>query len=124
VTESGSYFPRGELIRLKAAVYLTQEGRATTVFIVHVDLSAREGFSDALSATFRDVFYPTIVKQHGFVEARLLVATAAGCRTHRLVIEFEREELQREWISSGAHQTVWERLEPSIALCSVDTFSA
>ena len=93
------------------------------MFILHVDLTAKAGLSDALMATYRDVFCPAIAKQPGFLETKLLRSKPPMARTHRLVIVFEKEELQKQWVATDLHQEAWKELKGNIAkVCSVDFF--
>jgi heme-degrading monooxygenase HmoA len=92
------------------------------MFILHVDLSVKSGMTEALKSTYRGVFCPAISEQPGFSETKLLRAKSSEARTHRLVIEFESEELQKKWVATNLHQEVWPQMEAAIAQYSVDYF--
>jgi heme-degrading monooxygenase HmoA len=92
------------------------------MFILHVDLTVKSGMTEALKGTYRDVFCPAISKQPGFSETKLLQAKPPGARTHRLVIGFEKEELQKKWVATDLHQQVWPKMEANIEKYSVDFF--
>jgi heme-degrading monooxygenase HmoA len=94
------------------------------MFILHVDLKVKPGRADALKATYRDVFIPAITKQPGFAETKLLQARSDEARTHRLIIAFEKEELQKKWLATDLHQKVWPEMETNIAQYSVDLFDS
>jgi len=94
------------------------------MFILHVDLSVKEGMTKALEGTYRDVFVPAISKQAGYSEAKLLRAISSEAHSHRLVIAFESEELQKKWVATDLHQQVWPKMEMNIAEYSVDSFKS
>ena len=92
------------------------------MFILHVDLSVKAGMTKALESTYRDVFVPAISKQAGFSEAKLLKAISSEAHSHRLVIAFEREELQKKWVATDLHQQVWPKMDANIAQFSVHNY--
>jgi heme-degrading monooxygenase HmoA len=94
------------------------------MFILHVDLTAKPGRFSALETIFRGVFCPAITRQPGFTETRLLLAKFPDeNRSHRLVIAFEKEECQREWVRTSLHKQVSEELNDNIkAVYSTEYF--
>jgi heme-degrading monooxygenase HmoA len=92
------------------------------MFILHADLSVKPGMTKALEGTYRDVFVPAISKQAGFSEVKLLRAISSEANSHRLVIAFEREELQKKWVATDLHQEVWLKMEASIIQFSVHKY--
>jgi heme-degrading monooxygenase HmoA len=98
--------------------------KAKPMFILHVDVKVKPGMADALNATYHNVFLPAIAKQPGFCDTKLLQARSVETRTHRLVIAFEKEELQKKWVATDLHQEVWPKMEANIAQYSVDFFDS
>jgi heme-degrading monooxygenase HmoA len=92
------------------------------MFILHVDLSAKEGMTKALEGTYRDIFVPAVSKQEGFSEAKLLRAISSEAHSHRLVIAFDSEELQKKWVATDLHQQVWPKMDANIAQFSVHNY--
>ena len=84
------------------------------MFILHVDVSVKPGMTKALEGTYRDVFVPAISKQAGFSEVKLLRAISSEGHSHRLVIAFEREELQKQWVATDLHQQVWPKMDANM----------
>jgi heme-degrading monooxygenase HmoA len=80
------------------------------MFTLHVDLSVQPGMTKALEGTYRDVFAPAISKQAGFSETKLLRALSSEAHSHRLVIAFESETLQKKWVATDLHQEVWPKM--------------
>jgi heme-degrading monooxygenase HmoA len=89
------------------------------MFILHVDLSVKPGMTKALEGTYRDVFVPAISKQAGFSETKLLRSISSEAHSHRLVIAFEREELQKKWVATDLHQEVWPKMDANMSQFSV-----
>jgi|HubBroStandDraft_6_1064221.scaffolds.fasta_scaffold1227595_1 heme-degrading monooxygenase HmoA len=85
------------------------------MFVLHVDLSIKPGMTKALESTYRDVFVPAISKQAGFSEVKLLRAIDSETQSPRLVIAFEREELQKKWVATDLHQEVWPKMNANMA---------
>jgi heme-degrading monooxygenase HmoA len=92
------------------------------VFVLHADLEAKPGLADALAVAYHDTFLPAIAAQPGFWEARLLRKRSPAFCSYRLVIVFETEALQRQWVATDLHKAAWTRMQSSIAGWSVNTF--
>ncbi|MBI4875517.1 MAG: antibiotic biosynthesis monooxygenase [Acidobacteria bacterium] len=87
---------------------------------LHVDLEVDPAKEKELVANFRNVFRPTIRKQPGFADVKLLKlrSTLAGqapanC-SWRLLICFQSEELRLQWVKSDDHQKAWPTLEKTL----------
>ena len=89
------------------------------MFTLHVDLSVKPGMTKALEVTYRDIFVPAISKQLGFSETKLLKTISPEAHSHRLVIAFESEELQKKWVATDLHQQVWPKMDANMAQFSV-----
>ncbi len=89
------------------------------MFTLHVDVSVKPGMTKALEVTYLDIFVPAISKQEGFSEVKLLRATSSEAHSHRLVIAFEREELQKKWVATDLHQEVWPKMDANMSQFSV-----
>ena len=92
------------------------------MFVLHVDLSVKPAMTKALEVTYRDIFVPAISKQAGFSEAKLLRATSSEVHSHRLVIAFESEELQKKWVATDLHQEVWPKMDANMVQFSVHNY--
>jgi heme-degrading monooxygenase HmoA len=92
------------------------------MFILHVDLSVKPGMTKALEGTYRDVFVPAISKQAGFSETKLLRAISSEANSHRLVIAFESETLQKKWVATDLHQEVWPKMDANMVQFSVHNY--
>jgi heme-degrading monooxygenase HmoA len=89
------------------------------MFVLHVDLSVKPGMAKALEVTYREIFMPAISKQAGFSEVKLLRPISSEAHSHRLVIAFEKEELQKKWVATDLHQEVWPKMEANMAQFTV-----
>ena len=95
------------------------------MFILHLDLAIKQGNDSGFEVFYRDVFYKAIAKQPGFSQTQLLRDKVPQSRTHRLVIAFENEDLQKRWVASELHRDVSARLQEYIAkVCAADSFDA
>jgi len=87
---------------------------------LHVDLEVDPGKQKELVTNFRSVFRPTIRKQTGFVDVKLLKLRSAlagkppGKCTYRLLISFQSEDLRLQWVKSDDHQKAWPTLEKTL----------
>lgn len=90
---------------------------ATQPIQLHVDLEVDPAKTAALEANFKKVFRPTISKQPGFVDVRLLKFRKAmvgeGPKTsfYRLLISFQTEEQRVTWVATADHQKAWPTIE-------------
>jgi len=87
---------------------------------LHVDLDVDTVKEKDLVANFQKVFQPTIRKQPGFVDVRLLkfrkamVGEGPGKWSYRLLISFQTEEQRLKWVASDDHQKVWPTIERNL----------
>ena len=71
-------------------------------------------------ANYRTKFRPTISKQPGFVEVKLLKLNAAmqgpapANTSYRLIISFATEDQRKAWVATAAHQKVWPTIEGTL----------
>jgi heme-degrading monooxygenase HmoA len=89
-----------------------------TAIQLHVDLDVDPAKEKDLVANFKKSFRPTISKQAGFVDVKLLKFREAkvgtkppGSWSYRLLISFQTEELRTKWVASDDHQKVWPQME-------------
>lgn len=95
------------------------------MFVLHLELGVKEGSEAAFEAFYRDVFHQAIAQQPGFSQTQLLRDKTTQSRTHRLVIAFENEELQKGWVATELHHQVSSKMMQLIAkVCSADSFEA
>lgn len=86
---------------------------------LHVDLEVDPAREAELVKTFKTVFKPTISKQQGFVDVKLMklrsvpVGTAPATKW-RLLISFSTEELRLKWVAADDHQRVWPQMEKNL----------
>lgn len=87
---------------------------------LHVDLEVDPARENELLANFRNIFRPTIRKQPGFVDVKLLklrsplVGKPPDNCAWRLLISFQSEELRLQWVKSDDHQKAWPTLERTL----------
>jgi len=87
---------------------------------LHVDLEVDPKREQEMAANFRNVFRPTIRKQPGFVDVKLLklrqaIAGAAPAgMPYRLIISFQTEEQRLTWVKTDDHQRVWPEIEKTL----------
>ncbi len=84
---------------------------------LHVDLDVTPGKEKTLEANFEKTFRPTIGKQPGFVEVKLLkfrkamMGAGPAHSSYRLLISFHTEEQRVTWVASADHQKAWPTIE-------------
>lgn len=84
---------------------------------LHVDLEVDMAKEKELLANFRNTFKPTISKQPGFVEVKLMkfrkamVGNGPGAWNYRLLISFQTEEQRTKWVAADDHQRAWPTIE-------------
>ena len=84
---------------------------------LHVDLDVAPGKEKTLEANFEKTFRPTISKQPGFVEVKLLkfrkamMGAGPAHSSYRLLISFHTEEQRVTWVASADHQKAWPAIE-------------
>jgi len=87
---------------------------------LHVDLEVDPSKEQELMGNYRTKFRPTIMKQPGFVEVKLmkLESAVAGQAppnvTYRLLISFQTEEQRKNWVATAAHQKVWPTIQQTL----------
>ena len=88
---------------------------------LHVDLDVDPAKEKELLGNFRTKFRPTIVKQPGFVEVKLmkLESAVAGKAppnvSYRLLISFQTEDNRKAWVATAAHQKVWPTIQQTLS---------
>jgi len=102
---------------LSAAVPATA---ASTGIQLHVDLNVDPAKEKELVRNFDSTFQPTIRKQAGFIDVKLLklrsVPKGSGPANtnYRLLISFQTEEQRLKWVASVDHQRVWPTIEKNL----------
>ena len=86
---------------------------------LHVDLEVDPAKEAVLVKNFKDVFRPTISKQPGFVEVKLLKMRSAPAgeapkTKWRLLISFQTEEQRLTWVAADDHQRAWPTIEQNL----------
>ena len=93
---------------------------AITGIQLHVDLNVDPAKEKELLKNFTTVFQPTIKKQPGFTDVKLMklrmVAKGAGPANtnYRLLICFQTEEQRVKWVASDDHQRVWPSIDKNL----------
>lgn len=86
---------------------------------LHVDLEVDPAKEAEVLKNYKDIFRPTISKQPGFVDVKLLklrsvpVGDAPKTR-YRLLISFQTEEQRLKWVATDDHQRVWPSIEKNL----------
>ncbi len=71
-------------------------------------------------ANYHKIFSPTIRKQPGFADVKLLKhrsalkGAAPANAPYRLIISFETEEQRLKWVATDDHQRVWPSIESTL----------
>jgi len=111
---------RRQHIGVLAGAALSAAEMASAPIQLHVDLEVDPAKEKELLANFRNVFRPTIRKQPGFVDVKLLKLRSAlagkapdNC-AFRLLISFQTEALRLQWVKSDDHQKAWPTLEKTL----------
>lgn len=87
---------------------------------LHVDMDVDPAREKEMLANYRTQFRPTIRKQPGFVEVKLLklvsvpAGQAPGNANYRLIISFQTEEQRKTWVATADHQKVWPTIEKTL----------
>lgn len=87
---------------------------------LHCDLFVDPKREMEMLANFAKVFRPTIRKQPGFVDVKLLKlrseiqGKAPPNSTYRLIISFRTEEERLTWVATDDHQRAWPAVENTL----------
>lgn len=86
---------------------------------LHVELEVDPAKEADLVKNFKNVFRPTISKQPGFVDVKLLKlrSTPVGDAPKskwRLLISFQTEEQRLKWVAADDHQRAWPTIEQNL----------
>jgi antibiotic biosynthesis monooxygenase (ABM) superfamily enzyme len=87
---------------------------------LHVDLDVSPSREKELVSNFRKTFLPTIRRQPGFVEVKLLKLRSAIAgempqnMNYRLIISFETEAQRKAWTETADHQRAWPAIEKTL----------
>ena len=93
------------------------------VFVLNVDLDVKSGSEKSLENIFGTVFIPAISKQEGFSSTQLLRPRESGA-AYRLVIQFQKQDLQQKWVAQPLHQDVWPQMEANFSNYSVHIYDS
>ena len=100
-----------------AGVAAAAPGAAKDPIQLHVDLDVVPTKQKDLAKAFHEVFKPTISRQPGFVEVKLLklkhavIGQPPANWNYRLLISFQTEEQRQTWVATSDHQRVWPEIE-------------
>ena len=86
---------------------------------LHVELEVDPAKEAELLKNFKSTFKPTISKQPGFVDVKLLKMRSAPVgeapkTKYRLLISFQTEEQRLKWVAADDHQRVWPTIEKTL----------
>ncbi len=87
---------------------------------LHVDLDVDAAKEKELVSNFQTIFKPTIRKQPGFVEVKLMKlrkamkGSAPANTSYRLLISFQTEAQRVTWVATADHQRVWPSIEKNL----------
>jgi heme-degrading monooxygenase HmoA len=108
------------LTAMAAAAVPASLPAAATAIQLHVDLEVDPAKEKELAANFEKIFKPTISKQPGFVEVKLMklrsvpVGKPSGSWNYRLLISFQTEDQRLKWVAHDEHQRVWPTIEKTL----------
>jgi len=75
---------------------------------LHIYLTAKPGQEAALEKLYKDVFYPAVSKQPGFIASQLM--RKPNSSDYILRHMFKTEELRMKWVATPEHQKAWPEL--------------
>ena len=87
---------------------------------LHVDLYVDPAKEQQMVQNYHKVFKPTISRQPGFVEVRLIrfrevkFGKPPAPTKYRLIISFQTEEQRTTWVASADHQKAWPTIEGTL----------
>ena len=86
---------------------------------LHVELDVDPAKEAEMVKNFHQTFKPTISKQPGFVDVKLLklrkVPLGGPPKTNwRLIISFKTEEQRLTWVATDDHQRAWPTIETTL----------
>jgi heme-degrading monooxygenase HmoA len=111
---------RSLLVMAAFAAALTMESAVGKEPIqLHVDLEVDPAKEAEILKNYKDIFRPTISKQPGFVDVKLLKLRStpkgeAPKTRYRLLISFQTEEQRLKWVASDEHQRAWPTIEKNL----------
>ena len=82
---------------------------------LHIYLTAKPGQEKELERVYKQVFYPAVSRQEGFLSSQLMRKPNTPEYTVRLA--FKAEELRMKWVASADHQKAW----PALSALSAKT---
>ena len=96
---------------------------------LHVDLNVDPAREAELLTNYRTKFRPTISKQPGFVEVKLMKLDSAPAgkapanTNYRLLISFQTEAQRQAWVATADHQKVWPTIQQTLRAATSMPFS-
>jgi hypothetical protein len=84
---------------------------------VYVEMDVPPERERELLDLFHNQFVPEAVKHEGYIRVKMLKrrtvlqGSVPPQHTYRFELEFENEELRKQWAASAGHQRVWPPLE-------------
>ncbi len=75
---------------------------------LHIYLTAKPGQEAAIEKLYREVFYPAVRRQEGFISTQLM--RKPNSSEYVLRHQFRTEELRMKWVASPEHQKAWPAL--------------
>ena len=88
---------------------------------LYVEMDVAPAREREMLDTFHNLFVPEAVKHAGYIRVKMLKrrtilqGTAPAHHNYRFELEFESEELRRQWIASEGHQRVWPLVERTMS---------
>lgn len=92
------------------------------MFVLLVTIGVRAGLENAAESVFSGPFKAAISAQPGFGDVELLRPDGGG--KYILIIAFENQKFQQQWVGTVLHTKVWNLMEANFDNFSVKTFSA
>jgi heme-degrading monooxygenase HmoA len=92
------------------------------MFVLVVSIGVKAGLENAAESVFSGPFKAAISAQPGFGDVKFLRPDEGG--NYILIIAFENQKFQQQWVGTGLHTKVWDLMEVNFDSFSVKTFSA
>lgn len=111
---------RTSVLTLAALGAATVPAAAANSIHLHVDLTVDPKREQEMVHNYNKIFKPTISRQPGFVEVRLVKLREVKFghpptpTRYRLLISFQTEEQRVKWVASPDHQKAWPTIEGTL----------
>ena len=91
------------------------------MFVLHVAIQVKPGREADSQSVFAEPFKPAVSAQPGFKSVEFLKPVGGG--DYVLVIVFENQALQQEWVATELHTRVWSQMEANFEGYTVKAYN-